>query len=73
MGPTRAVGRCTCFSVSGAYLFNTKQTKQCHWECVLFLGTRVCAPGMAQGLLSVPPATSPPVSPSLAPGAAVGM
>lgn len=33
--------------MSGAYLFNTKQTNQCHRECVLFLGTRVCAPGMA--------------------------
>ena len=52
-------GRCTHFSVSGACLFNTEETNQCHRERVLFLGTWGCAPGTGQGLLPVPPTTSP--------------
>lgn len=48
-------------SVSGASLFNTKQTHQRRGECVLFLGTWGYAPGAGQRLLPVPPTASPPV------------
>lgn len=48
-------------SVSGASLFNTKQTHQRRGECVLFLGTWGYAPGAGQRLLPVPPTAPPPV------------
>ncbi|XP_063201455.1 uncharacterized protein LOC134520284 [Chroicocephalus ridibundus] len=54
-------GDARVFLSQAPVLFDTNQTKWCHRECVLSLGTWGSAPGPGQGLLPVPPTSSPPV------------